>query len=272
MAKKQLVGFGGSVPGEEAGGDVVEVEVEVDVVRVEMEVEVDVVRVEMEVEVEVVEVEVVGVEVEVDEAFGHHFIVAALRRQTEPPQLNNHGTLIVASPHRVMFPREQINEVTHTPEVAVGWIEVNISSLTSLSLQRSRLNIADLVFLYWQRSRSKTPTLPPQVAVRQVEITSLIPLKLQWSRLKIAMGQGEDGESYLPKVVGKQTEVTMEQTVDSGSYRVRPYLPDVATEDSKPYLPEVAVEQIKDSKSYFPEVAVEQIKSTVTDLVSLKLQ
>nr|KJB66864.1 hypothetical protein B456_010G161600 [Gossypium raimondii] len=34
-------------------------------------------------------------------ASGHHFTVAALRRQIEPPPLNNHGTLIVASSHCV---------------------------------------------------------------------------------------------------------------------------------------------------------------------------
>ncbi|TYI07581.1 hypothetical protein ES332_A10G237500v1 [Gossypium tomentosum] len=38
---------------------------------------------------------------EVLNVFGCRFIVAALRRQTEPPPLNNYGTLIVASPYRV---------------------------------------------------------------------------------------------------------------------------------------------------------------------------
>ncbi|PPD91680.1 hypothetical protein GOBAR_DD11389 [Gossypium barbadense] len=32
---------------------------------------------------------------------GHRFTTATFRRQTEPPSLNNHETLIVASPHRV---------------------------------------------------------------------------------------------------------------------------------------------------------------------------
>ncbi|MFQ6667722.1 hypothetical protein Gotur_033639 [Gossypium turneri] len=82
-----------------------------------------------------------------------------------------------------------------------------------------------------------------EVTVEQIEATSLISLKLQWSRLKTS-------------------------NLISLALHHQPYLPEVAaeqTEDNKSYFPGVAVEQIKATnydRSYLPKVAVEQIEAT----------
>ncbi|KAA3485351.1 Aggrecan core [Gossypium australe] len=91
--------------------------------------------------------------------------------------------------------------------------------------------------------------------LEQVEVTSLISLKLQWSRLKIA-------ESYFPEVAVEHIEAIITDLI---SLNYKSYLSKVEVEQvefTNPYLPEVAVEQIEHSESYFPEVAVEQIKAT----------